>query len=89
MTKRDRRQTPIRASLTAGWPDAVPESTEVKAQPAQAWLCEPTKSIPDTASAFYLGGEGTSGKSKDLKDITRVIPKQLSKNKSRKDQRNN
>ena len=74
MKKRDRRQTPIRASLTAGWTDAVPESTEVK---------------PDTASAFYLDGEGTSGRSKDLKDTARVIPKRLSKNKSRKEQRNN
>ncbi len=97
MKKRDRRQTPIRASLTAGWSDAVPESTEVKAQPAQAGLCEPTKSAPDTASAFYLDGEGTSRKSKDSKDIARVIPETIipktnfdkKKNKSKKEKRNN
>ena len=87
---------PTNTSLVAGWDEAVPESTEVK---------------PDTASAFYLDGEGTSGnlKSKEdkLKDTVRVIPKRLSnnqsttkkqinlsvdilsKNKSRKDQRNN
>ena len=45
MKKRDRRQTPTNTSLVAGWDEAVPESTEVK---------------PDTASAFYLNGEGTS-----------------------------
>ncbi len=58
MKKRDRGQTPIRASLTAGWTDAVPESTEVKS---------------DTASAFYLNGEGTSRESKDSKDTARII----------------
>ncbi len=30
MKKRDRRQVPICTFLTAGWTDAVPESTEVR-----------------------------------------------------------
>jgi hypothetical protein len=59
MKKRDRGLTPIRASLTAGWIEAVSETTEVK---------------PDTASAFYLNGEGTSGnlKSKEIKSKDNV-----------------
>ena len=76
MKKRDRRRMPTNTSLVAGWDEAVSENTEVK---------------PDTASAFYLDGEGTL---KDVKsgDIARVIPKTTSKtkiNKSRKNARNN
>ncbi len=77
MKKRDRRQTPIRASLTAGWTDAVPESTEVK---------------PDTASAFYLDGEGTfrnlKPKGDKPKDTARIISKQKL-NERRKKAKNN
>ncbi len=60
MKKRDRRQTPRSTSLASGksiedfWPDAVPESTG------------PSEKMIDTASDFYLKGEGTSiEKSKD------------------------
>jgi len=70
MKKRDRRLTPTNTSLVAGWDEAVDrEATELKA---------------DTASDFYLDGEGTSGnkdgeKEKSLsksesKDIARLIP---------------
>ncbi len=60
MNTRDRRQTPTCASLTVGWYEAVDrEATELKA---------------DTASAFYLDGEGTSKNSKESKDIARLIP---------------
>lgn len=63
MKKRDRRLTPTNTTLVAGWDEAVDrEATEVK---------------PDTASAFYLDGEGTSEnlKSKEdkSKDIARLI----------------
>jgi hypothetical protein len=72
MNTRDRRQTPTCASLTVGWYEAVDrEATEVK---------------PDTASAFYLNGEGTSEnlKSKDVKkikskDTARIISNNNSK----------
>jgi len=64
MKKRDRRLTPTNTTLVAGWDEAVDrEATEVK---------------PDTASAFYLDGEGASEnlKSKEdkSKDIARLIP---------------
>jgi hypothetical protein len=60
MNTRDRRLTPTNASLIAGWDEAVHrEGTELKA---------------DTASAFYLDGEGTSKNSKESKDIARLIP---------------
>ncbi len=70
MKKRDRRQTPIRASLTAGWTDAVSESTGS------------SEKVNDTASAFYLDGEGTSksGQQKD-KHFDRIISSKLSSNK--------
>jgi hypothetical protein len=80
MKKRDRGQTPTSTSLAAGWLEPHYEDVEVK---------------PGTASAFYLDGEGTSRDSKESKDIAKVIPKEiskvdrLSKNKSRKDKRNN
>ncbi len=68
MKKRDRRQTPIRASLTAGWTDAVSESTGS------------SEKVNDTASAFYLDGEGTSRNLKPKgdkpKDTARIISKQ-------------
>ena len=60
MNTRDRRQTPTNTALVAGWDEAVHrEGTELKA---------------DTASAFYLDGEGTSKNSKESKDIARLIP---------------
>ncbi len=59
MNTRDRRQTPTNTVLVAGWDEAVDrEATELKA---------------DTASAFYLDGEGTSKNSKESKDIARLI----------------
>ena len=83
MKKRDRRQTPIRASLTAGWADAVPESTEVKPDTAQC--CAQLALI--TASAFYLDGEGTSrnleSKEDKSKDTARIMSKQLSETKKK------
>lgn len=68
MKKRDRRQTPTSTSLAAGWTDAVPESTEVK---------------PDTASAFYLDGKGTSKSGQKQKDkhFDRIISSKLLTNK--------
>ena len=66
MKKRDRRPTPTNTPLVAGWDEAVSENTELKA---------------DTASAFYLDGEGTTGnlKSKEVKskDIARLIPNKI------------
>jgi len=60
MNTRDRRPTPTNTVLVAGWDEAVHrEGTELKA---------------DTASAFYLDGEGTSKNSKESKDIARLIP---------------
>jgi len=52
MTKRDRRQTPTSASLTAGELKPYSENTELKADTAQC--CAQLALI--TASAFYLGG---------------------------------
>ncbi len=67
MNTRDRRVTPTSTTLAAGWLEAVDrEATEVK---------------PDTASAFYLDGEGTSGdkeRSKS-KDTVRLITNNISK----------
>ncbi len=53
MKKRDRRLTP---TLTGGWSDAVPESTG------------PSEKMIDTASAFYLKGEGTSRNMEEEKE---------------------
>ena len=76
MKKRDRGRTPTNTSLVAGWDEAVSENTEVK---------------PDTASAFYLDGEGTSKDNKSG-DIARNISKQTSRmiskaNKSREERK--
>ena len=67
MKKRDRRLTPTNTTLVAGWDEAVDrEATEVK---------------PDTASAFYLDGEGTSGdkEKSESKDTVRLITNNISK----------
>lgn len=68
MKKRDRRTTPTSTSLAAGWTEAVPESMEVK---------------PDTSSAFYLDGEGTSKSGQKQKDkhFDRIISSKSSTNK--------
>ena len=73
MKKRDRRRTPTNTSLVAGWDEAVPENTELKADTAQC--CAQLALI--TASAFYLDGEGTSKDIKDVKsgDTARIISK--------------
>ena len=65
MNTRDRRLTPTSTALAAGWPEAVDrEATEVK---------------PDTASDFYLDGEGTSGdkEKSESKDTVRLIPNNI------------
>jgi hypothetical protein len=61
MNTRDRRLTPTNTTLVAGWDEAVDrEATELKA---------------DTASAFYLDGEGSSGdkEKSESKDTVRLI----------------
>ena len=67
MNTRDRRLTPTNASLIAGWDEAIHrEGMELKA---------------DTASAFYLDGEGTSGdkEKSESKDTVRLITNNISK----------
>lgn len=83
MKKRDRRLTPKNTSLVLGnqssidkmfddWSsEAVPESTEVK---------------PDTTSAFYLDGEGTS---KDNARIISTLTKKSIRKEERKKAKNN
>jgi hypothetical protein len=67
MNTRDRRLTPTSSILAAGWSEAVHrEGTELKA---------------DTASDFFLDGEGSSGdkEKSESKDTVRLIPNNIHK----------
>ena len=67
MNTRDRRPTPTSSTLAAGWSEGVHrEDTELKA---------------DTASDFYLDGEGPSldKEKSESKDTVRLIPNNIHK----------